>query len=67
MAAEDHLSLANQQVGDVEGLVVLVQTQEVLSIHFLQTHQEVAETSKEELAAVYPVGVTLSLTFDRNA
>lgn len=64
MAGEDHLSLANQQVGDVEGLLVLVWTREVLFIQFLEAHHEVTETSEEELAAVHPVGVTLTLPFD---
>lgn len=66
MAAEDHLSLANQQVSGVKDMLVLIRTQEVPLIHFLHTHQEMTETSEEELAAVYPVGVTLSFTFYRN-
>ena len=65
MAAEDHLGLANQNVGGVEGLQVVLWTREVPFIQFLQTHQQVTETSQEELAAVNPVRVTLTLPFDR--
>lgn len=65
MAAEDHLSLANQQVDAVDGLLVLLGTLEVLSIQFVQAHHEVTETSEEKLAAVHPMGSTLALRFDR--
>ena len=65
MAAEDHLSLADQQVGDTEGLLVLLCARKVFFIQFFQAHQEVTETSLEELAAVHPVGVTLNLPCNR--
>ena len=65
VAAEDHLCLANQQVGETEGLLVVLWTRKVFSIQFLQAHQEVTKASQEELAAVDPVVVTLALTCDR--
>lgn len=65
MAAEDHLRLADQQVGDAEGLLVLLWAREVLVVQFLQAHHKMTEASQEELAAVHPVGVTLVLPFDR--
>lgn len=45
MAAEDHLSFADQQVGEAEDLMVLLWTLEVFLIHFLQALQEVTEAS----------------------
>ncbi len=65
MAGEDHLSLADKQVGDVEDLLVLMWTREVLCIQFLHAHHEVTKTSQEELAAVHPVRVTLIFPFDK--
>lgn len=65
MAAEDHLGFVNQQVGVVEGLLVLVCTQELPFIQFFQAHQEVTESGQEELAAVHPVKITLTLPFNR--
>lgn len=65
MAAEDHLSLANQMVGGVEGLLVFFCTRKVLLIQFFQARQEVTESSQDELAAVHPVRTTLTLPFNR--
>lgn len=62
VTAQDHLSLANQQVGVVENTLVLFWTGEVFCIQFFQVHEEVAQTGQEELAAVDPVVVALTLT-----
>lgn len=58
VAAEDHLRFANQQVGAAEGVLVILWSWKVSSIQLLQTQEEVAESSQEELAAVHQVVVT---------
>lgn len=66
MAAEDHLRLSDQPVGDVQGLVVLLRTGEVFSLQVLQAQEEVAEGGEQKPAAVNPVGITLRLPCDRS-
>lgn len=60
VAGEDHLSLADQQVGDASCSLVFLCTQEVPLIHFLQAQREVAQASQQELAAVHPVRLALA-------
>lgn len=60
VAGEDHLSLADQQVGDVSCSLVFLCTQEVPLIQLLQAQREVAQATQKELAAVHPVRLTLA-------
>lgn len=64
MAAEDHLCLANQNAGDVDGLLVVVWVWKGVCVQSPQAHEEAAEAGKEELAAANPVGVALVLPCD---